>query len=76
MLHFDCDYMRGAHPKVMEALLQTNMTQTVGYGLDEYSVRAKDKIRVACGTPDADVDFFCGWHADKFHRHTCFVAPV
>ena len=57
MLHFDCDYMRGAHPKVMEALLQTNMTQTVGYGLDEYSVRAKDKIRVACGTPDADVDF-------------------
>ena len=60
MLHFDCDYMRGAHPKVMEALLQTNMTQTVGYGLDEYSVRAKDKIRVACGTPDADVDFFVG----------------
>ena len=34
MIYFDTDYMAGAHPKVMERLLQTNSEQTVGYGSD------------------------------------------
>ena len=34
MLWFQNDYSEGAHPKVLQALLDTNLTQTVGYGLD------------------------------------------
>ena len=34
MLHFDSDYMEGAHPTVMQRLVETNLEQTVGYGED------------------------------------------
>ena len=39
-LKFTCDYMEGAHPLIMDALLSTNMMQTSGYGLDEFSASA------------------------------------
>lgn len=60
MIHFDTDYMSGAHPKVMERLVQTNFDQTPGYGTDEYTARAKKLILEACGAPDASVYFLVG----------------
>ena len=39
MIYFDSDYMAGAHPEVMERLVQTNAEQTVGYGGDDYTAR-------------------------------------
>ena len=60
MIYFDTDYMAGAHPKVMERLLQTNSEQTVGYGSDEYTARAKELVKKACGVPDARVYFLVG----------------
>ena len=59
-LKFTCDYMEGAHPLIMDALLYTNMMQTSGYGLDEFSASARDKIRKACDAPDAGVYFLVG----------------
>ncbi|MDD2978729.1 MAG: low specificity L-threonine aldolase [Hespellia sp.] len=60
MLHFECDYTQGAHPKVMEMLQKTNMEQTAGYGEDPYCEAAKELICSACGKPDADVHFLVG----------------
>ena len=60
MLHFDSDYMEGAHPKVMQRLVETNLEQTPGYGLDEYSAKAAGLIREACGCPGALVHFLVG----------------
>lgn len=60
MIHFDCDYMAGAHPDVMRALCDTNHLQTSGYGSDDYCEKAKYLIREACGTPSAEVFFFVG----------------
>lgn len=60
MLHFDCDYMEGAHPLLMQRLMETNLEQTPGYGVDDYCQQAKVKIREACGCPDADVFFLIG----------------
>lgn len=60
MLRFDTDYMEGAHPVVMQRLVDTNLEHTVGYGSDEYSVQAREAIREACGTPDALVQFLVG----------------
>ena len=54
------DYMEGAHPKIMERLMETNLEKTAGYGFDPYSLQAKEKIRVACGCPDAEVQFLVG----------------
>lgn len=59
-MHFDTDYMEGSHPDVMRRLLETNLEQTVGYGSDPYTQRAKDLIRKACGAPEAGVHFLVG----------------
>ena len=60
MIYFDTDYMAGAHPKVMERLLLTNTEQTVGYGSDGYTLRAKELVKQACSAPDARVYFLVG----------------
>lgn len=60
MIHFDCDYMAGAHPEVLNAIVQNNGVQTSGYGEDDFCRSAKDRIRVACGCPDAAVRFLVG----------------
>lgn len=60
MIHFDCDYMAGAHPEVLNAIVKNNTVQTVGYGADDYCQRARQLIREACSAPDADVHFLVG----------------
>lgn len=60
MLSFENDYSEGAHPKVLQALLDTNFVQQPGYGEDEYTLRAKDKLRAACQCPDAEIFFLTG----------------
>ena len=60
MIYFNSDYLEGAHPAIMERLLQTNMEQTVGYGEDEYCAKAAAQIKRLCDAPDADVHFFVG----------------
>lgn len=60
MLHFDSDYMEGAHPLILNRLFETNMAQTPGYGRDTYCEQAREKIRAACHCPDAEVHFLVG----------------
>ncbi len=60
MIRFDCDYNEGAHPKVLELLLKTNMEQTAGYGEDPYCARASALIKGKCSREDADVHFLVG----------------
>lgn len=59
-IYFDSDYMRGAHPEVMRCLSETNLEATPGYGLDEYTSRARELILQACGISDGDVKFLVG----------------
>ncbi len=60
MIRFDSDYMAGAHPEVMEALVRTNLELTAGYGNDPYTSEARELIRKATGNPDAEVMFLVG----------------
>ena len=60
MLSFECDYNNGAHPKVLENLVKNNDVRTTPYGFDEFSERAKSRIREACGMPDAQIFFLTG----------------
>ena len=60
MLAFENDYSEGAHEKVLQRLLETNLEQLPGYGADHYCESAKEKIKEACGCPDADVQFIVG----------------
>ena len=60
MYQFQCDYNEGAHPRIMERLLETNLEQTVGYGEDHYCAAAREAIRKVVGRNDADVHFLTG----------------
>ena len=60
MLYFDCDYMEGAHPAILQRLMETNMEHTYGYGKDAYCESAKAKIRTACQCPEAEIYFLVG----------------
>ena len=60
MIRFNCDYLEGAHPRIIEALTRTNMEQTVGYGCDEYCDMARDAIKKACEDDSVDVHFLVG----------------
>ena len=60
MLWFENDYSEGAHPKVLEHLVKTNLESLAPYGADVYSERAREKIRTACECEGADVFFLCG----------------
>ena len=60
MIYFNSDYLEGAHPSVLQKLVETNMEQTIGYGCDEYCEAAREKIKDACQAPEADVHFLAG----------------
>lgn len=60
MISFASDYIAGAHPQVLKRLVETNLEPLPGYGEDFYCARAKEKIRAACGCPQAQVEFLTG----------------
>ena len=60
MIHFESDYTAGAHPLVLQRLLETNLEQSPGYGADDHCQRARDMLRTLCQAPGADVQFLTG----------------
>ncbi len=60
MISFRNDYSEGALPEIMQVLTETNLHQTVGYGLDEWCDKARAKIQDAIQCPGADVHFLVG----------------
>ncbi len=60
MYRFNCDYLEGAHPCILERLIETNLEQTSSYGSDEYCESAREKIRKACKCENAKVFFLVG----------------
>lgn len=60
MLYFENDYSEGAHPKILQRLMDTNMEHLSGYGSDRYTDLAKNKIRDLCKCPEAEVYFLVG----------------
>ncbi|MDE6904102.1 MAG: low specificity L-threonine aldolase [Lachnospiraceae bacterium] len=60
MLHFDSDYMEGAHPEILKRLSEINFHKYSGYGTDAICESAREKIRGACGCPEATIHFLVG----------------
>ena len=60
MYSFASDYLEGACPEVLEALVKTNTVQTPGYGLDVFCEKAAMKIKTAIKHDDVDVHFITG----------------
>lgn len=59
MYSFENDYSEGCLPEILEALSETNLIQTTGYGLDQYCKEAEDLIKKTVGV-DSNVFFMVG----------------
>ncbi len=57
---FKNDYADGAHPRILQALLDTYEQQEPGYGLDRFSREASESIRELIKNPHASVYFTSG----------------
>ena len=60
MLFFANDYGEGAHPKVLEHFVKTNLVHASGYGDDPFCKSATEKIRAACECPEAEIFYLVG----------------
>lgn len=60
MIRFESDYLEGCHPKILEKMMETNLEQTPGYGMDCYCESARKSILKLCQNEKADVQFLVG----------------
>lgn len=60
MTSFESDYNNGMLPEILQRLTQTNLEKSTGYGFDPYCESAREKVRLACGKPAAEVFFLIG----------------
>ena len=49
---FTNDYSEGAHPRILEAMINANLTQNPGYGLDSHCEKARELIIKECSGPN------------------------
>ncbi len=54
------DYSEGCHPSILEALVETNMSQQTAYGQDEYSDHARALIQKQLGDASSEIFFVSG----------------
>ena len=45
MYSFTNDYSEGAHPRILNALMESNLVQENGYGEDHYSKKAIELLK-------------------------------
>ena len=72
---FRNDYGEGAHPIVMQRLMETNMEHTCGYGMDAYSLKAQQLLIEKCGQPQAQVHFMIGGTSANVIALSAFMRP-
>ena len=77
MYSFKNDYAETAHPRILQALFDTNMEQDEGYGLDRHSEAAAELIRnhLGEGAQDAGIHFLCGGTQANMTAISAFLRP-
>lgn len=73
MYSFLCDYSEGAHPRILETLMRTNLEQSDGYGLDDHCKNAAYYIKQKIGREDVDVHFLVGGTQTNFTAISAFL---
>lgn len=75
MIFLKNDYSLGAHPRVLQALTDTNMTLTDGYGIDPFCDGAADMIREMIDCPGAYVQFLTAGTQTNQTALAAFLRP-
>ncbi len=69
------DYSEGAHPRILEALSHTNLSQEVGYGNDTFSEVAASIIKKEIDNLEADVHFVSAGTQSNLIAFTAMLRP-
>ncbi|NOR23666.1 MAG: aminotransferase class I/II-fold pyridoxal phosphate-dependent enzyme, partial [Desulforhopalus sp.] len=75
MYSFKNDYAEGAHPNILNALIEHNNTQEEGYGLDRHTQTAIGIIRSLTGDNKADVHLLSGGTQTNLIAISSFLRP-
>ncbi len=74
-ISFRNDYSEGAHPRVLQAIVQASAEQNGGYGTDRHSERAAALIRDAIAQPQAAVQLLVGGTQTNLIAISAFLRP-
>jgi len=75
MYSFRNDYSEGAHPRILEMLINTNLDKKDGYGLDIHSLKAENYIKAILEKEDVDIHFIAGGTQTNLLTISSFLRP-
>lgn len=75
MLYFVNDYARGAHPDIFAKLQNFNLIPMAGYGFDDVTESAKQKLKTICQNNEAEIHFLVGGTQTNMTIIRAMLAP-
>lgn len=75
MYSFKNDYSEGAHPRILKALIESNLQQAEGYGEDIYTKQAVEQLKEQIGREDIDIHLFPGGTQTNLTAISAFLRP-
>lgn len=75
MYSFKNDYSEGAHPRILNALIESNFEQVEGYGEDVYTQKAVELLKQRIGRNDIDIHLLPGGTQTNFTAISAFLRP-
>ena len=75
MYSFRNDYSESAHPNILKALVETNMSQLLGYGMDEHTQAAIKYMKEKMQAKNVDIHFVSGGTQANLLATAGFLRP-
>ena len=75
MYSFKNDYSEGAHPRILNALNESNFEQAEGYGEDGYTQKAVELLKQRIGRNDIDIHLLSGGTQTNLIAISAFLRP-
>jgi threonine aldolase len=75
MYSFKNDYSEGTHPRILAALLESNLVQDAGYGEDRYTRDAIALLKQKINCSNIDIHFFAGGTQTNLTVISAFLRP-
>ncbi|HEY8908655.1 MAG TPA: aminotransferase class I/II-fold pyridoxal phosphate-dependent enzyme [Desulfosporosinus sp.] len=75
MYSFKNDYSEGAHTRILNALMESNLEQVEGYGEDRFSLEAIELLKQSIGRHDIDIHLLSGGTQTNLIAISAFLRP-
>jgi len=75
MYSFTNDYSEGAHPRILNALMESNMVQSAGYSEDEYTQKAIELLKQKIKHSDVHIHILPGGTQTNLTAISAFLRP-